>query len=146
MDRLAFVEGYAMQALKNHGLHDWTFKFNKRTMCCGLCYNDLRQIQLSTHYVTDTDVPVTRVIDTVLHEIAHALAGWEANHGPEWQRIALSIGCSAEVYNTAWSGLKPKYELTCPCGRVRYMRHRRPKKRRACCNECGGLVSLCNKE
>jgi SprT protein len=30
--------------------------------------------------------------DTVLHEIAHAIAGSDANHGAAWKRVARSIG------------------------------------------------------
>ena len=34
--------------------------------------------------------------DTLLHEIAHALAGIAAGHGPAWRQVARSLGCSTE--------------------------------------------------
>lgn len=30
--------------------------------------------------------------DTILHEIAHAIAGFDAQHGPAWQAVARKIG------------------------------------------------------
>ena len=43
----------------------------------------------------------TRCRQTALHEIAHALAGPLAGHGPRWLKIARQIGCrprSLRVY------------------------------------------------
>ena len=34
--------------------------------------------------------------NTVLHELAHALAGPKAGHGPEWKAQAQALGCDAE--------------------------------------------------
>lgn len=39
---------------------------------------------------------MAHVKDTVLHEIAHALAGHEAKHGPVWQKIAKEIGANGQ--------------------------------------------------
>ena len=38
----------------------------------------------------------TEFRDTVLHEIAHAIAGLRAGHGPEWKRIAIMVGAKPE--------------------------------------------------
>ena len=36
--------------------------------------------------------PPELVTEVILHEIAHALAGPEAGHGPEWKAIAIRLG------------------------------------------------------
>lgn len=38
------------------------------------------------------------VENVILHEIAHALAGQEAGHGPRWRAVALWIGCDGAVF------------------------------------------------
>jgi hypothetical protein len=66
------------------------------------------------------------VRDTILHEIAHALAPPGAGHGAKWQAVALSIGCSGRrCYGQEVARPAPKFKGTCPvCRRVIY-RHRR---------------------
>ena len=69
---------------------DWVFRFdnaNKRFGCCR--YGD-RTITLSRN-LTEVNA-LTEVKNTILHEIAHALAGRAAGHGPTWQAIARRIG------------------------------------------------------
>jgi predicted SprT family Zn-dependent metalloprotease len=41
-----------------------------------------------------------QVRDTILHEIAHALAGPKHNHDARWKSIARSIGCTADRCHT----------------------------------------------
>ena len=38
--------------------------------------------------------------NTVLHEIAHVIVGWQEQHGPVWVRVAKEIGCTGERYHT----------------------------------------------
>lgn len=70
-----------------------------------------------------------KAMDTFLHEVAHAIAGREANHGPEWKRVARSLGCNAERCGSVAKEHRPaaKYHGTCgKCGHV-YRRHRKAK-------------------
>lgn len=36
----------------------------------------------------------------MLHEIAHALVGYECGHGSTWDRVAQEIGCHGEFIRT----------------------------------------------
>jgi predicted SprT family Zn-dependent metalloprotease len=54
-----------------------------------------KRIAISLAYVLSKGVPIKQVRDTVLHEVAHAIAGNRAGHGPEWKEVAKRIGCSA---------------------------------------------------
>ena len=69
--------------LAEHGLSTadppWTFRFNRRKRALGTCHYGPRRIELSSHFVVANDPDEVR--DTVLHEIAHALAGPMAGHG-----------------------------------------------------------------
>jgi predicted SprT family Zn-dependent metalloprotease len=68
------------------------------------------------------------VLDTILHEIAHALAGHEAKHGRMWQVMARSIGAKAErcADISEVVQVEKPYAGTCgDCGAVVY-RSRRP--------------------
>src|SRR3954466_3618137 len=102
----------------------WSFKFDRSKVSFGKCHYAKKQISLSQHLVELNNEAEVR--DTILHEIAHALAPRGAGHGPAWRSVALSIGCNGrrcfgeEVVRPA-----PKYRGTCPsCKRVIY-RHRR---------------------
>ena len=72
------------------------------------------------------------VRDTILHEIAHALAGPAAGHGPAWRDVAARIGCSsrrclpadAPRVPGAWVGVCSRGHTT--------ERHRRPERVMTC--------------
>ena len=57
----------------------------------GLCSYKNRVISLSVPYMQI--VPANLVEDTILHEIAHAMVGPEAGHGPIWKKMAEYVGC-----------------------------------------------------
>lgn len=125
--------------LDEHGLADWRVELDRARTRAGICRYDARVIGLSA--------PLTRlhaeaeVRDTLLHEIAHALTGPRAGHGPRWRETARRIGCSAQRclprdaprVSGAWVGV-------CPAGHVRE-RHRRPE-RVASCAQCAARFSL----
>lgn len=68
----------------------------------------------------------------LLHEVAHALAGHAAAHGPAWKAVARDLGY---VGGTTHHG-ETATELApwvgrCPAGHVSY-RHRRPTRATSC--------------
>ncbi|NCA70157.1 MAG: sprT domain-containing protein [Sphingobacteriia bacterium] len=74
-------------------LADWSFGWNRRLRAHGLCRFDRRCIELSavlTAHEPDGDF----VLNTIRHEIAHALAGPGAGHGPRWRAWAVRVGCT----------------------------------------------------
>jgi predicted SprT family Zn-dependent metalloprotease len=102
----------------------WSFAFDHSKIRFGKCNYGKRQISLSRHLVQLNDE--TQVRETILHEIAHALAPRGAGHGPIWKSLARSIGCTGQrCYGDDVRRPRPKYKATCPaCKRVIY-RHRR---------------------
>ena len=88
--RLLDVANEARSLMDRHGLEDWTFRFSTAKTRLGECRESEKVIQLSArHAVTAERGGVT---DTILHEIAHALAGANARHGPAWKVIATRLG------------------------------------------------------
>lgn len=94
-DRLKTVAVEARQKMDLHGLKDWRLGFSAAKRRYGMCSYKRRTIEISLHHAVDglTD----EVVDTILHEIAHALAGPSAGHGPKWKQIAISIGATPKA-------------------------------------------------
>ena len=72
----------------------WTFAFDRSVSRFGCCKFGKRKITLSKKLTELNDESDVR--DTILHEIAHAIAGWEAHHGPKWKAVAKRIGAKPE--------------------------------------------------
>src|SRR5690625_1615299 len=120
----------ARELLAAHGLHDWTFTFDRAKRRAGLCLFGSRTISLSRH-LTALHSP-DQVRDTLLHEIAHALAGAEAGHGPTWRAIASRIGASPQRNLPADAPLpEAPWRGRCPGGHEHH-RYRRPVRPVSC--------------
>ncbi len=123
----ADAERLARQLIGEHGLtaKGWRFDWMNGKRTCGLCCYNVKTIKLSVHYVARNDEPAIR--NTILHEIAHALAGYRAAHGPEWKRVCREIGCVPSRLNHAAVMPEGKWKATCGgCQKV-FSRHRYTK-------------------
>lgn len=124
------AEAMALSLMRAHGLQDWRFAFDRAKTRAGICRYGSRTIGLSRTLTALHTADEVR--DTILHEIAHALAGLEHGHGPVWRTQALAIGCSAQRClaedvprpDAPWRG-------TCPRGHV-VTRWRRPQRVLSC--------------
>lgn len=123
---IADVAVMAEDMLKEHGLWEkgWRFKVDRAKSRCGCCTWAPRLISMSKFYIQADGVTSRDIRNTMLHEIAHALAGPEAGHGPVWKQVAQAIGCDGERINAAWTGAPRRYKITCACGRINQTRHR----------------------
>ena len=124
----------AQVLLNKHELHDWTFAFNRRKRAFGLCDFHKRTIYLSA-VLTELNAEA-EVRDTLLHEIAHALAGPGAGHGPTWRKVAQAVGAKPRRCYSAEEVRQPqsRYLLVCPsCGKSRPC-YREPTRVYACRN------------
>lgn len=130
-------------ALHHMGLHGltrgwgWTFQFNRARTSAGQCrwYRGRigGEIRLSGPFVDLNEQPA--VEDTILHEIAHALAGRQAGHGPLWKAACRTIGARPERTICASQIVAParQWHGSCPsCGQDARPRHRKPRKPLVC--------------
>jgi SprT protein len=119
----------------------YRFRWNNRKRSAGICSYRKKTVELSLPLTLLASVE--EVTDTILHEIAHALAGNDAGHGPKWRSIAKSIGCNGlrcydektkpstfEAYKTI-----AKYKGLCPNGHEVF-KNRIPRKRQSCGKCC----------
>ena len=89
MQKLQDIEQRAWQLLGLH-LPGWTFAFNRQRRTLGLCRYQEQRIELSRHHAVQGSM--AQAEKTVMHEIAHGLAGPRTAHGPTWQRIMRELG------------------------------------------------------
>ena len=90
--RLVEVSNQARALMDSHGLVDWTFRFSAAQSRLGECREQEKLIRLSLSHAMKAEP--REVKDTILHEVAHALAGARAGHGPAWKAIATRIGAT----------------------------------------------------
>ena len=89
-DRLNEISNQARNLMDSHGLHEWNLRFDESIRFLGKCNFRDKTIHLSRSHALDGKD--SEISDTILHEIAHALAGPKARHGPKWKTIAKQIG------------------------------------------------------
>ncbi len=112
--RLAEVGAQARGLMDLHGLAEWSFDYIAAEKKLGVCRHRQRQIQLSRkHALEDSE---EQVIDTVLHEIAHALAGPDAGHGPRWKAIARRLGATPKARAPESEEMREERE----CAKIRF--------------------------
>jgi predicted SprT family Zn-dependent metalloprotease len=120
------IEELARSLMDENGLQNWTFAWNRRTGALGVTNFRKKQIELSSVLIDLNGFHQAK--DTILHEIAHALAGPEAGHGPIWQAKAREVGANprARADESAISA-PPKVVGTCPNCSTQYGQQRMPR-------------------
>lgn len=130
MAELERVRVWAHALIRMHLDNTWTFGFDNAKRRAGVCDFTHRRITVSRYISARNDDD--EVHQTLLHEVAHAIAGPGAGHGARWKRIARDLGY---VGGTTHHGETPT-ELApwvgrCPAGHTVY-RYRRPKGSSSC--------------
>lgn len=111
----------------------WNFAWTRRKTQLGCCDHTHHTIKLSRPYVQLNPESIVR--DTILHEIAHALVGYQAGHGLVWKLKAQELGARPEACKDpqlfpGFVSVPGKYQATCGvCGYV-FNRDRLPKANR----------------
>lgn len=119
----------------------WTFGFDNAKKRAGVCDFSARRITVSRYLALRYDDD--EIHQVLLHEVAHALAGPRAGHGPTWRTIADSLGYvgrrthDGEIADelAPWIGI-------CPSGHTHF-RYRRPT-RALSCGECARSFDRAN--
>lgn len=121
-----------IEKMTQHGLFakGWQAGWHNKKRTLGTCSYRHKTIFLSRP-LTELNSEET-ITDTILHEIAHALAPADANHGLAWKLVAQSIGARPELCANNAVQVRGRWEAVCPtCGYTR-QHHRRPTKERSC--------------
>lgn len=121
------LEAIANREMTKHGLHGWSFGFANTKRRLGACKFRLKRIEVAEYYALNS--PPETVLDTLWHEIAHALAGPGARHGPAWKAIAIRLRAIPRACETTDKAVvKPgDWQTTFPTCRKTIHRYRKPK-------------------
>lgn len=111
------VASFARRTMNEHGLTGWTFEFDRAVQRFGVCKYSTKTISLSEKLTRANSIE--QCIDTVLHEIAHALTPG-AKHGPAWKAACVRIGAKpVRCYSSSDVVVVAKYRAYCEhCGDV----------------------------
>lgn len=81
-----------LDLLTNLGLDYWLVDFDNSRRRGGFCDYRNERLVFSEFLLSRADEET--VLDTIRHEVAHALAGPYAKHGPAWKRYAVMLGAN----------------------------------------------------
>jgi predicted SprT family Zn-dependent metalloprotease len=108
----------------------WSFGFDNAKTRAGQCNYTARRITVSRYLAAQYEDDEIHQI--LLHEVAHALAGSSAGHGPRWVAVAREIGYEgSRLHDGSRADELAPWIGRCPAGHDFY-RHRRPKSRLSC--------------
>ena len=123
------VARWAEALIRMHLDSEWTFAFDHARTRAGLCNYTKKTITISKHLLESDDDAIHQVL---LHEVAHALAGSQAGHGPQWKRIAREIGyVGGRLHPEALAADLAPWIGVCPHGHT-MRRFRKPSKVSSC--------------
>lgn len=135
MADLARVRVWAEALIRLHldpkdGISSWSFGFDHAKRRAGLCNHTERRITVSRYLAAKFDDDEIHQI--LLHEVAHALAGAAAGHGPAWKSIARDIGyVGGRTHDGEIAHELAPWLGKCPAGHE-HARFRRPNRESSC--------------
>jgi predicted SprT family Zn-dependent metalloprotease len=147
------AEALARTLMDDHGLHDVEFRWSRARRTFGVAR--VRTERMGRRVISETPLSITlssvltemndesQVRDTILHEIAHCLAGHQAGHGWAWKLKCREVGadptrcCGDDVVAPPhrWVGSCPNGHSTCA------ERLTAKRKKSACAKCCRGRFS-----
>ncbi len=136
--KLGRLQELARDEFAKHGLTNWTFVFDRGITRFGQCKFASRTISMSRQ-LSEANTEA-ECLNTLRHEIAHALVGPRVGHGAAWVRKAREIGCDgqARYSGTQVATIEGAWIASCKrCGMTSRPSHRRNSK--LCCGKCARL-------
>lgn len=119
----------------------WSFDFDRATTRAGLCNYTKHRITVSRHLAERYDDD--EIHQVLLHEVAHAIAGSAAGHGPKWRSVAEGLGyAGGRLHDGAIASELAPWVGLCPQGHEHF-RYRAPRKPLAC-GRCARRFDLAN--
>ena len=120
---------------------EWSFGFDNAKTRAGLCNYTDKRITVSRHLAGRYEDDEIHQI--LLHEVAHAMAGPKAGHGPRWKAVASELGYEGKrTHDGEIAHELAPWVGTCPRGHVHY-RYRQPTRLLAC-GKCGRSFDRAN--
>lgn len=141
MAELTRVRVWAQALIDLHLDETWSFGFDNARTRAGLCNYTHKRITVSRHLAARFEDD--QIHQTLLHEVAHAIAGSRAGHGPRWKAVAADLGYEGgRLHDGAIAEELAPWIGTCPAGHVMH-RYRRPT-RPVSCGRCARVFDPAN--
>ena len=122
----------------NSGLKaGWQLAFDLAPARGGSCRYSDQQITLSVTYCLKASKE--EIVDTILHEIAHAIVGPKHGHDATWKAAARQIGCTAERCHRI-QHTSPRWHGQCGCGQQWERQRLSQRIRTSRCGKCKGNI------
>lgn len=102
---LVTTERLALRMMEDEGLiaEGWRFRMDDARRRFGCCRYDKKLITVSRHLAALNSRD--EVINTIRHEIAHAICGKAEGHGPTWRKVHQAMGGDGRrCYTPEWAG------------------------------------------
>lgn len=117
-------------------LHGWRCKINNERESWGVCNYSRKTIYLSK-FLIDLGTHA-EIVQTIYHELAHALTEKYTSHGPEWLAQARELGYTGNATADRALPVKHKYIGHCANGH-RFGMHRMRAESHSCsiCEDAG---------
>lgn len=130
MAELDRVRTWAEALIRMHLDDSWSFGFDNAKRRAGQCDYRAKRITVSRYLAARFEDD--EIHQVLLHEVAHALAGHAAAHGPLWKKTARELGYVGGTTHQGETAIElAPWVGTCPVGHVTY-RHRRPTRETSC--------------
>lgn len=121
---------WAEALIRLHLDDSWAFDFDNAKRRAGQC--DFRKKKITVSRYLAARFEDDEIHQVLLHEVAHALAGHAAAHGPAWRRTARELGyVGGTTHHGETAEELAPWVGTCPAGHITY-RHRRPSRATSC--------------
>jgi hypothetical protein len=125
MSELHRVRTWAEALIRLHLDDGWTFAFDAAKLRAGQCDYTRKRITVSRYLAARFDDDANH--QTLLHEVAHALAGVDAGHGPAWKAIAHDLGYVGGTTHRGETATElAPWVGVCPAGHTVYRQMRPP--------------------
>ncbi len=115
----------------------WRFGFDLAPARGGICRYTEKRITLSVTYCLKASE--AEIIDTILHEIAHAIVGPQHQHDAVWKAAAQHIGGTAERCHRVEHTI-PRWQGQCGCGKQWKRQRLTRRSRTGLCPACGDKI------
>jgi hypothetical protein len=130
MSELSRVRRWAEALIAAHLDPSWSFGFDNAKRRAGLCDYTRHRITVSRYLAARYDDDTNH--QTLLHEVAHAIAGPTAGHGRAWKTTARELGYVGGTTHRGETATElAPWVGVCPAGHVAY-RHRRTTRPTSC--------------
>jgi len=130
VSELTRVRRWADALIALHLDPSWSFGFDNAKRRAGLCDYTRKRITVSRYLAARYDDETNH--QTLLHEVAHAIAGPAAGHGRAWKTKARELGYVGGTTHRGETATElAPWVGVCPAGHVAY-RHRRTTRPTSC--------------